>query len=91
MGSASQICTLCAIEPIGRVGRIMMKLLQAVCGFLACVMCIFILGPIAMVIVTGRVVHNWIRGVPNNYSNFESVYPMFITFVLLITIIYILV
>jgi len=54
-------------------------------------MCIFILGPIAMIIVTARVVYNWIRGVPNNYSNFKSVYPMFVTFVLLITIIYILV
>ena len=64
---------------------------QTVCGFLACVMCIFILGPIAMIIVTGRVVHNWIRGVPNDYSNFESVYPMFVVFVVLITICYILV
>ena len=69
----------------------MLKIVQTVCGFLACVMCIFILGPIAMIIVTGRVVHNWIRGVPNNYTDFESVYPMFVVFVVLITIIYILV
>lgn len=69
----------------------LLKCFQTVCGFLACVMCIFILGPIAMIIVTSRVVYNWIRGVPNNYSNFKSVYPMFVTFVLLITIIYILV
>jgi len=69
----------------------MLKIVQTVCGFLACVMCIVILGPIAMIIVTGRVVHNWIRGVPNDYTDFESVYPMFVVFVVLITICYILV
>jgi len=69
----------------------MLKIVQTVCGFLACVMCIVILGPIAMIIVTGRVVHNWIRGVPNNYTDFESVWPMFVVFVVLITICYILV
>jgi len=69
----------------------MLKIVQTVCGFLACVMCIVILGPIAMIIVTGRVVHNWIRGVPNDYTDFESVWPMFVVFVVLITICYILV
>ena len=59
---------------------------QKFCGFVACVMCIFILGPIAMIIESGRIVHSWIRGVPADYTRFRAVYPMFVTFVVLILV-----
>ena len=51
-------------------------------------MCIFILGPIAMVIVTARIAHNWIRHLPTDYSDFRAVYPMFITFTVIMIVIW---
>ena len=53
-------------------------------------MCIFILGPIAMIIVTVRVIRNWIYNIPNDYSDFEGIYPMFITFGILAAVIVVL-
>ena len=53
-------------------------------------MCIFILGPIAMIIVTYRVCRNWIYNIPNDYSDFEGIYPMFITFGILTAVIVVL-
>ena len=50
-------------------------------------MCIFILGPIAMVIESIRIAHSWIWHLPVDYSNFRAVYPMFITFVVLILVV----
>ena len=64
----------------------LLNLFQKLCGFLACVMCIFILGPVAMIIESSRIVHSWIQRVPTDYSKFRAVYPMFITFVLLILV-----
>ena len=64
---------------------------QKLCGLLACIMCIFILGPIAMVIESGRIVHSWIQRVPVDYSRFRAVYPMFITFVVLVAGIWVVV
>ncbi len=64
---------------------------QKLCGLLACIMCIFILGPIAMVIESGRIVHSWIHRVPVDYSRFRAVYPMFITFVVLVAGIWVVV
>ena len=60
------------------------------CGVLAVIMCIFILGPIAMIIVTYRVGRNWIYNIPNDYSDFEGIYPMFITFGFLVAVIVVL-
>ena len=48
----------------------LLRLFQIFCGFLACVMCIFILGPIAFIITGYRVVRNWILNIPNDYSDF---------------------
>jgi len=62
----------------------LLRLLQRFCGFLACVMCIFILGPIAMVIECIRIVRGWMWHLPVDYSNFRAVYPMFITFAVLV-------
>ena len=49
-------------------------------------MCIFILGPIAMIIELVRIAHSWILQVPTDYTNFRAVYPMFVTFVVLILV-----
>ena len=65
----------------------LLRLLQWFCGVLACVMCIFILGPIAMIIELVRIGRSWILRVPTDYTNFRAVYPMFITFVILILVV----
>ena len=49
-------------------------------------MCIFILGPIAMIIECIRIVRGWIMHLPVDYSNFRAVYPMFITFAVLVIV-----
>ena len=59
---------------------------QKLCGFVACVMCIFILGPIAMIIECSRIVHSWIQRVPADYTRFRAVYPMFVTFAVIILV-----
>ena len=64
----------------------LLRLLQWFCGVLACIMCIFILGPIAMIIELVRIAHSWILQVPTDYTNFRAVYPMFVTFVVLILV-----
>ena len=64
----------------------LLRLVQIICGALACVMCIFILGPIAMIIELVRIAHSWIMQVPTDYTNFRAVYPMFVTFVVLILV-----
>ena len=66
----------------------LLRLLQWFCGALACVMCIFILGPIAMITELVRIARSWILRVPTDYSNFRAVYPMFIVFVLSVAAIY---
>ena len=65
----------------------LLRLLQWFCGALACVMCIFILGPIAMIIELVRIGRSWILRVPTDYTNFRAVYPMFVTFVVLILVV----
>ena len=61
---------------------------QVICGLLACIMCIFILGPIAFIICLGRVVINGARGIPSDYTDLRGSTPMFITFVLLVATVY---
>ena len=65
----------------------LLRLVQWICGVLACVMCIFILGPIAMIIELVRIARSWILQIPTDYTNFRAVYPMFITFVILILVV----
>jgi len=68
----------------------LLRLLQRFCGFLACIMCIFILGPIAMITELVRIAHSWIMQVPTDYTNFRAVYPMFVTFVIMVATIFVL-
>ena len=65
----------------------LLRLVQIICGALACVMCIFILGPVAMITELVRIGRNWILQIPTDYTNFRAVYPMFITFVILILVV----
>ena len=65
----------------------LLRLVQRLCGVLACIMCIFILGPIAMIIELARIGRSWIRQVPTDYSRFRAIYPMFITFVIIILVV----
>jgi len=64
----------------------LLRLLQWIRGVLACVMCIFILGPVAMIIELVRIARSWIMQIPTDYTNFRAVYPMFVTFVVLILV-----
>ena len=68
----------------------LLRLVQIICGVLACIMCIFILGPIAMIIELVRIAHSWILQVPTDYTNFRAVYPMFVTFVTMVATIFVL-
>ena len=65
----------------------LLRLFQIFCGFLAFVMCIFILGPIAFIITGYRVVRNWILNIPNDYSDFEGIWPMFVTWCCIIAVV----
>ena len=65
----------------------LLRLFQIFCGFLACVMCIFILGPIAFIITGVRVVRNWILNIPNDYSDFGGIWPMFVTWCCIIAVV----
>ena len=60
---------------------------QKLCGLLACIMCIFILGPVAMIIELVRIARSLILQIPTDYTNFRAVYPMFVTFVILILVV----
>ena len=60
------------------------RVVQALAGVLACIMCIFILGPLAMLIVCVRVCKQWIQCRNVDYTDLKAVYPMFCVFVLLI-------
>ena len=65
----------------------LLRLVQIICGALACVMCIVILGPVAMIIELVRIARSWILQIPTDYTNFRAVYPMFVTFVVLILVV----
>jgi len=62
-----------------------MNIVQKLCGFVACVLCVFILGPIAFVVNLGRVIRAYATGVPADYHDLRSSTPIFVVFLLLIT------
>ena len=64
--------------------RMVIRVVQALAGVLACIMCIFILGPLAMLVVCVRVCKQWIMCSDVDYTDLKAVYPMFCVFVLLI-------
>ena len=55
----------------------LLRFFQTLCGLLACVMCIFILGPIAMIIESGRVLRSAVRLEPIIWTRWLQLLPMF--------------
>lgn len=66
----------------------MITWVQRVCGFVACVLCVFILGPIAFVVNLARVVKAHVYRYPADYHDLRSSTPIFCVFLLLITAIH---
>ena len=63
----------------------LLRFFQTLCGLLACVMCIFILGPIAMIIESGRVLRSVVRLEPIEWTGWLQLLPMFTVCCVLIT------
>ena len=56
----------------------LLRFAQVLCGLPACVMCIFILGPIAILIESGRIVRSAVRLEPILWTRCLRLFPMFI-------------
>ena len=65
-----------------------MTVVQKLCGFLACVLCVFILGPIAFAVNLARVVKAHLYHYPADYTDLRSSTPIFVVFLLLIAGLY---
>ena len=55
----------------------LLRFFQTLCGLLACIMCIFILGPIAMIIESGRVIRSAVRLEPIIWTRWLRLLPQF--------------
>jgi len=55
----------------------LLRFVQRLCGLLACVMCIFILGPIAILIESGRIVQSAVRLEPIEWTRWLRLLPQF--------------
>jgi hypothetical protein len=56
----------------------LLRFAQRCCGLLAAIMCIFILGPIAILIESGRVCRSALRREPILWTRWLRLFPMFI-------------
>ena len=63
----------------------LLRFAQRCCGLLAAIMCIFILGPIAMIIESGRVLRSAVRLEPIEWTRWLQLLPMFGVCCVLIT------
>jgi hypothetical protein len=71
--------------------HMLLRFIQTLCGLLACVMCIFILGPIAMIIESGRVLRSAVRLEPIIWTRWLRLLPQFmVCCVLVVCIAYLL-
>jgi hypothetical protein len=57
--------------------HMLLRSIQTLCGLLACIMCIFILGPIAILIESGRVIRSWVRQEPILWTRWLRLLPQF--------------
>jgi hypothetical protein len=55
----------------------LLRFAQRCCGLLAAIMCIFILGPIAICIESGRIIRSAIVGEPVEWTRWLQLLPMF--------------
>ena len=63
-----------------------MNPLQKLVGLLACVLCIFVLGPMAFVINVMRVLRAWAQGLPADYLDLRGVTPMFLVWLSVVVV-----
>jgi len=71
--------------------HMLLRFIQTLCGLLACVMCIFILGPIAIAIESGRVIQSAVRREPIIWTRWLRLLPQFmVCCVLVVCIAYLL-
>jgi hypothetical protein len=71
--------------------HMLLRSIQTLCGLLACVMCVFILGPIAMIIESGRIIRSAVRLEPIIWTRWLQLLPQFVVCcVLVVTIAYLL-
>lgn len=56
----------------------LLRFIQVLCGLLAAIMCIFILGPIAIFIESGRIVRSAVRLEPIEWTRWLRLLPQFI-------------
>ena len=57
--------------------HMLLRFAQRCCGLLAAIMCIFILGPIAICIESGRIIRSAIVGEPIIWTRWLQLLPMF--------------
>ena len=55
----------------------LLRFIQTLCGLLACIMCVFILGPIAICIESVRIIRSAIVGEPVEWTRWLQLLPMF--------------
>jgi hypothetical protein len=58
--------------------HMLLRSVQILCGLLAAIMCIFILGPIAILIESGRIVRSAVRLEPIEWTRWLRLLPQFI-------------
>jgi hypothetical protein len=72
---AQQIFVSCTTHLLSIL--MLLRFAQRCCGLLAAVMCIFILGPIAICIESGRIIRSAIVGEPIIWTRWLQLLPMF--------------
>jgi len=65
----------------------LLKITQSVTAFLACVLCVFIIGPMAAVIQVTRWIRGRITGRPMHPRDRDSILPLSITALITFTIV----
>ena len=58
--------------------HMLLRFAQRCCGLLAALMCILLLGPIAVIIAVGRILRSWYYGLPADYRDLGLLLPQFI-------------
>jgi hypothetical protein len=69
---------------------LMLRITQWITAVLACVLCVFIIGPIAAVIQSLRLVRSWLGGAPLSRDDHASIMPLIVTFLITTSVLYIL-
>ena len=68
----------------------MLRSAQFITAVLACVLCVFIIGPMAAVIQAVRLVRSWLGGDPFSAADMASLGPLITTFAITATVVFML-